>query len=220
MPIIKSCISQMCKNYRNTVFVIDDESYFTLDHSSIHGNNSFYTSNINNTPASVKYSKKEKFEKKILVLVAFSNKGLSNMYFVPSGLAINQFIYQKECIIKRLIPFLNEHHSDGNYVFWPDKASSHYSNLVIKTLSDEKVKFVPKDKNPTNIPEARPIENFWSILKGEVYKNNWKADNLDQLKLRIKYCLNKVDLVLIQRLCNGIYSRLDHIRRNGLPEEN
>ena len=103
------------------------------------------------------------------------------MYFIPSGLVINQFIHQRECIIKRLISILNEHHSDGNYIFWPDKASSHYSNLVIKALRDEKVKFIPKNKNPTNLPEARPIENFWSILKGEVYKNNWKAENLDRL---------------------------------------
>ena len=32
--------------------------------------------------------------------------------------------------IKRvLIPFINEHHSYGNYKFWPDQAGAHYENI-------------------------------------------------------------------------------------------
>ena len=87
-------------------------------------------------------------------------------------------------------------------------------------MNDENINFVPKIYNPTNLPESRQIEDFWSILKGEVYKNNWKADNVAQLKERIKYCVKKVDLNLIQKLTGGVYRRLDRIRRNGLPEEN
>ena len=37
---------------------------------------------------------------------------------------------------------------------------------------------------------------------------------------RIKYCVKKVDLNLIQKLTEGVYRRLDRIRRNALPEEN
>ena len=29
---------------------------------------------------------------------------------------------------KRLFPFIEEFHIDGNYIFWPDMASAHYSN--------------------------------------------------------------------------------------------
>jgi transposase len=210
----------MCKNYRQLDFVIDDESYFTLDHSTINGSDFFYTSNIGETPAHIKYRQKPKFYTKLLVWACFSKKGFANFYFVPSGLAINQFIYLEECIIKRLIPFIRQHHSDDKYIFWPDKASSHYANIVIDHLKTENINYVPKLENPSNLPEARPIEQFWSILKGHVYKNNWKAENLEKLKERIKYCINKIDLILIQKLCEGVYRRLDGFRRNGLPEEN
>ena len=51
-----------------------------------------------------------------------SEKGFSKPWFKPSGLAINEDVYQNECLKKILIPFLQKHH-----VFWPDKASSHYA---------------------------------------------------------------------------------------------
>ena len=53
------------------------------------------------------------------------------------------------------------------------------------------VNFVQNFENPLNIPETRPIEKFWGLIKGEVYKNNWQAENLDKLKNMIKFCLKK-----------------------------
>ena len=40
--------------------------------------------------------------------------------------------------------------------------------------------------NTANLPEVRPIEDFWSILKAKVYENNWEAKTLHQLEIRIK----------------------------------
>ena len=79
------------------------------------------------TPAIVKYSPTAKYEKKLLIYVCFSEKGISKPYFVPSGVAVNQKVYLEECIKKKLIPFIAKHHSDGEYVFWPDLASAHYA---------------------------------------------------------------------------------------------
>ena len=42
--------------------------------------------------------------------------------------------------------------------------------------------------NPANVPEARPIEEFWLILKRDEYMDDWAADNLRQLETRIRYC--------------------------------
>jgi hypothetical protein len=36
--------------------------------------------------------------------------------------------------------------------------------------------------NPANVPEARPIEDFWAHLKRNVYMDGWQAKNLNQLK--------------------------------------
>ena len=200
--------------------IIDDESYFTLAHSTINGNGNFYTSQVSDTPASVKYQPKAKFEVKMLVYLCFSEKGISKPFFVPSGLAVNQHIYLEDCIKKILVPFINEHHSDGEYLFWPDLASAHYANSVIDFLKAQNLNFVEKLDNPPNVPECRPIEDFWSILKGKVYERNWQAKNLDHLKKRIKICLGKIDLKLIQDLSKSVLRRVDNVRRNGVIEQN
>ena len=51
----------------NISWVFDDESYFTLSHSTINGNDTFYSSDITKTPASVKYNPVKKYERKLLV---------------------------------------------------------------------------------------------------------------------------------------------------------
>ena len=136
---------------------MDDESYFTLSHTNINGNGQFYSSDISQTPASVKYKSVTKFQKKMLVWSCFSEKGISSPYIVPSGLAVNQKVYLEEMIKKRLIPFIEKHHSDGQYIFWPDLASSHYAKSVIEYLREKKVNFVEKEDNPANV--QKPIQS-------------------------------------------------------------
>ena len=51
----------------------------------------------------------------------------------------------------------------------------------------QNINFVAKDMNPANIPQARPIENFWGNLAQRVYNNAWQA----QLVNRIKKCLRE-----------------------------
>ena len=43
---------------------------------------------------------------------------------------------------------------------------------------------VDKVDNPANLPEVRPIEDFWSILKAKVFENNWEAKTLHKLESR------------------------------------
>ena len=167
--------------YRNVNFILDDESNFTLSNSVLTGNDSYYTNDKNLTPDDVKYIDKAKYEEKVLVWVAISPKGNSQIYMRPSGMAINQEVYLNECIKKRLVPFVQEHYRNGKYVFWPDLASSHFAKSVIEWLNNNNVKFVPKNLNIANVPEARPIEDFWAIMKKYVYKDGWTARNVTEL---------------------------------------
>ena len=63
--------SRLFQKLQNRSCVMDDESYFTLAHTSINGNDQFYTSNVNVTPANVKYQPIEKFQKKTARLDSF-----------------------------------------------------------------------------------------------------------------------------------------------------
>ena len=80
--------------------------------------------------------------------------------------------------------------------------------------------FVEKPDNPADLPECRPIKNFWGIVKGLVYTNNWHAKNLKKLRSRIKHYLNKVDIELIRILAQSSPGLVDKVRRNGLIENN
>jgi hypothetical protein len=57
------------------------------------------------------------------------------------------------------------------------------------------------------LSEAWLIEDFWSTLKGFVYKDGWKAENTDALAKGIKYFSSKVDPKLVQRLAESIHKR-------------
>jgi len=118
-----------------------------------------------------------------MIWMCFSERGFSKPFFLNKGTSMNQYNYLSECIEKRLMPFIRQYHEDNNYIFWPDQARLHYAKSVIDYLVDNNVNFVDKNDNPVNVPECRPIENFWSILKQQVYKNNWRAKTISENKL-------------------------------------
>lgn len=113
----------------------------------------------------------KKFEEKVLVWIAIGPKGLSKALIRKSGFAINAKTYLDQCICRRLIPYIRNNYENGQYVFWPDQASAHYAKIVTDHLHSETVEFVEKVNNPANVPEICPIEDFWAILKAQVYKN-------------------------------------------------
>ena len=42
-------------------------------------------------------------------------------------------------------------------------------------LDTKEVKYVPKWSNPVKVSECRPIEDFWALIKREVYKDGYKS---------------------------------------------
>lgn len=214
----KKCTRPKCRRlyfrYRNDEFIIDDECYFTLTHSTMAGNDIFYSDDISKTPDEVKYAYCKKFESKLLVWLAISPKGVTKPYFLPSGIAIKQDTYL--AIIKsHLEPFINKSYPTGGYVFWPDLASSHYANSVQNYLKEKNIRYVPKEDNPANLPKARPIEDFWGNLKRKVYEGGWMATTLKELEDRIRLCLRKMNLSDVQAHIESVHKRLDTIRRGG-----
>ena len=212
--VARTKCGNLYKRNRNISWVFDDESYFTFSHSTISGNNIYYTSDIAATPASVKFNPIKKFEPKLLVWICVSDKGISAPIFRKSGMAVNKAVYM-EFIRHGVMPFLQKHHSDGNYKFWADLASSHYANNVVNYYRAQNIKFVEKFEDPANVPEVRAIEDFWSISKSKVYEKGW---DLDSLKNRIRLSLRNMDLNLVQRLLASTSSRLNNIHLKDVIE--
>ena len=57
---------RILRKFKNHVWILDDESYFTLSHSTINGNDKFYTNNVHEAPASIKFSPKKNLNQNYL----------------------------------------------------------------------------------------------------------------------------------------------------------
>lgn len=195
--------------------VMDDEKYFPLADQSVPTNRGFYSSDRKVTKPDVKFKQSQKYEPKILVWMALSTNGVSSPFFAKQKQAINETTYLNECIMKRLMPFIENHHHKDKVLFWPDLASSHYSNTVTRYLDENNVHFVKRHFNPQNCPQSRPIETLWSLLKNLVYDQGWEAKNIDQLKRRITQKLKEIDFKAVQAMFSSIPKQLRKIADNG-----
>ena len=213
---------QRCKSLRRLILrqgspdiVMDDESYFSLRHDLIPSNAYYYANARGDAPPEYKTCPVKRFETKLMMWIAISPRGISRPYFVPSAVAVNKEIYMKECIQKKLYPFLQEKYPDSDYIFWPDLASSHTAKTTVGLLQELDINFVSKEDNPPCVPQLRPIENFFGILKQQVYKNGWEAQSHDQLKGRIKYCLaHKISENSVCELATSTVERIKNFIRD------
>lgn len=196
--------------------IMDDESYFTLSGSNIPQNDHYYADACGSAVNSIKLRRQAKFEHKLMVWITVSPAGISRPYFCPSGEALNAEVYQNKCILGRLLPFINLHHQDGQYLFWPDLASCHYARSTVSLLQQLGINVVAKEMNPPNCPQLRPIEEFWGMLKQLVYANGWSASNHQQLKRRIQLCLRKVDGNVVRQMMASVKSGIRKARAEGV----
>ena len=108
--------------------------------------------------------------------------------------------------------------NNGYYTSDPD-ATPNNSNKEQDYLKGENIEYVPRDKNPANVPELRPIEDSWTEIKRLVYADNWQAENLRQLRNRIDYCMKKINQNCVHRLGASTFTRVDRVRRYGMINE-
>ena len=187
--------------------ILDDEKYFSLN-GDISCNRKYYTTGRSTALPEVKFKTKMKFELKLLVWMAVSQKGISSIYVHRSTIPIKQETYLHDCIRKRSLPFINCHHKNDNVLFWPDLASSHYSKQGQEFLQVNNIKFMNVNTILRNVPQARPIETIWSLLQHKVYEGAWEAKNLEQLSRRIILKAKQLDQDLVTSMILGVRRKL------------
>jgi transposase len=195
--------------------IMDDEKYFSLT-GDINSNRSYYTTDSSTAPNNVKFKCRTKFEPKLLVWMAVSQKGISSVYIHRSQTAVGTETYLNKCIRKRLIPLINQFHPNDSILFWPDLATAHYAQKVQQCLTDHGISYVQRRENPPNVPQARPIEKIWAQLKEKIYENNWEAQNLNQLARRILKKVKEFDQNVVTHMILSVKKNLLKIYRKGV----
>ena len=105
-----------------------------------------------------------------MLWIAISPKGISTPVITSGrGMAVTAEIYVSNCLTRQLIPYLNTHYPQGGYIFWPDKASSHYARITTDDLDANGINYVSKEDNPTEVPQCRPAKDFFGLLSTLVY---------------------------------------------------
>jgi hypothetical protein len=59
-------------------------------------------------------------------------------------------------------------------------------------LEELKIEYIPKEENPPNVPQIRPIENFWADMKRKVYSNNDRPKDVQCLMAKIRKELKSI----------------------------
>jgi len=192
--------------------VMDDETYVKVDQGQIPGQKFYVATHRLNVPDKYKYVKVDKFGKKLLIWQAICSCGLKSKAFVTSK-TLNSELYMKECLEKRLLPFIKQHRSP--VMFWPDLASCHYSRATQGWYEANQVNIVPKELNPPNCPEFRPIEKYWAIVKDIFRKTRAAITNDKSMLAQWNKCANKVARSLVQDMMSSIKRKVrDYIRND------
>ena len=189
------------------LIVMDDEKYFGLTGYQMTGNLHYYSSDSKKAPIKVKTRAKSKFEPKVLLWIAISEKGISTPTILNSqtGMSINQDVYMEKCLLPNLLPFLD---GEPDHIFWPDLARAHYAKRTLDFLELHNVNVVPKDMNPPNMPQCRPIEDFFGALATNVYDKNWVAADVGALERRLRSCVAAFPVEVVQRLMKTTRKKL------------
>lgn len=137
--------------------------------------------------------------------------GLKTRPFVTNQ-TMTSVLYIKECLEKRLLPFIRSHNHP--VLFWPDLASCHYSKATLEWYKKNKVDFVPKEMNPPNCPELRPIEQYWTIVKRSMKKSGGVTTDVPSMTRKWNQHAAKVTKKAAQKLMGGVKKKVRNFYEN------
>lgn len=191
--------------------MMDDETYVLADFSQLPGQEFYVSRGRGNVPEEFRTRKKSKFPKKYLVWQAICSCGERSQSFITNG-SINSDIYTKECLQKRLRPLLSKH--EVSTFFWPDLASCHYSKVTKKWYEENNVDFVPREANPPNCPELRPIERYWALVKRNLKQTRKVTKSVEIFKKMWIAATKKVSSTTIKAMMETIPDKLKNFYDN------
>jgi transposase len=192
--------------------LMDDETYVKNDFKQLPGQKFYISTMRGNVPDRYKFVHQEKYAKKLMIWQAICSCGIKSQAFVTS-LKMNRQLYIKECLEKRVLPIIRSHNVPVK--FWPDLTSCHYAKDTMNWYETNQVDVIPKDMNPPNCPQLRPIEQFWAIVKRKLKKSGKSATDAKQMLQKWNFHAGKVSTELVQKLMGSITK---HVREFMLSE--
>jgi len=111
------------------------------------------------------------FSKFVMVSVAVSKIGVTELMFVDSRVKVNGQYYRNVLLSQQMIPAIKQV-AGNTFVFQQDSAPAHHAHSTIQLLQRETLDFTGPDLWPTNSPDLNPVDyKIWGVMQQRVYES-------------------------------------------------
>lgn len=186
------------KKWMNIVTV--DEAWVYMTH--VNGKRRvYYQFRGERSPESWTKIWKQKHPAGVMFVAGISSRGPTGIYFVPPRTKINAQSYIDlflKPLFKKDVPRLFGKDAK-NVVLHQDSAPAHVARKTYKWLADNRIKFIPNKKWPSNSPDLSPMDY---AINGIFKRRLWlrKARGLQGLKRVMRDEWSKLSVSLCQRV--------------------
>ena len=123
------------------------------------------------------------FSRSVMVSVAVSKLGCSDMFFVEPGVKVNGAYYRDVLLKQQMLPAIRRMSGDF-FIFQQDSAPAHRARDTIELLRRETADFIGPDLWPANSPDLNPVDyRIWGLIQERVYQTAIR--DIDDLKQRL-----------------------------------
>lgn len=188
------------EEWRNVIF--SDEKKFNLDGPD--GSQKYWRDS--RQPRQTRYSRNFSGGS-LMVWAGFGYHGKTPICFISHKVNAQMYV---ELLNDVLLDFAEDIYGES-WTFQQDNASIHSAKFTKQFFAS---KNVPLLEWPAVSPDLNPVENLWSILSQQVYKNGRQFDTLKDLKEAIKEEWAKIDDSTLHSLINSMPFRLSQVVYN------
>ena len=146
------------------------------------------------------------FSKSVMVSVAVSRMGMTELIFVDPGVKVNGQYYRDVLLSQQMLPAIKRVAGD-TFVFQQDSAPANRARDTIKLLQRETPDIIGPDLWPPNSPDLNPVDyKIWGLVQQRVYK--CRVTNVDELKQRLVEVSDDLQQTVIDLAVNQWRQRL------------
>ena len=165
-------------------------------------------------PADRLLRKRSTFSKSVMVSVAVSKLGCTELMFVEPGAKVNGVYYREVLLSQELLPAIRRIAGDF-YTFQQDNAPAHRARETVQLLRAETPDFITPDMWPSNSPDLNPVDyRIWGVMQERVYQK--PVRDVEDLKQRLVETWSDIDQNVIDQAIDQWRNRLKAcVKANG-----
>lgn len=123
------------------------------------------------------------FSRSVMVSVAVSKLGCTELFFVEPGVKVNGEYYRNVLLMQKMLPAIRQISGDV-FVFQQDSAPAHRARDTIELLRRETPELIEPDLWPANSPDLNPVDyRIWGLMQDRVYQTPIR--DIEDLKQRL-----------------------------------